>query len=218
MTKVSAKTVGLTATALAVAAALTGCGGNKSAAPSTSRSASASTASASSSAASSSAAPTSGAAQPSDYSNLLIKATDIVVPGDTFTLAQSVPVPSPAGVDGLFMNQANSRKIDVTLYVYPDAGAAGQARDMAAQAMTDPEIGVKGGAPGPIDIGTNGTMVIGTANKHDGPVSKAMVMFVEGKVFADLEFESAPGDPVPQDFVLDVARKQDAAIKSGLPA
>lgn len=217
MTKVSARTAGPMATTLAVAMALTGCGGNKSASPSSSTStSSASPAPASSTSASP--APSSGAAQPSDYSNLLIKATDIVLPGDTFTLVQSVPVPSPAGVDGLFMNQANSRKIDVTLYVYPDAGAAGQARDMAAQTMTDPEIGVKGGSPGPIDVGTNGTMAIGTANKHDGPVSKAMVMFVEGKVFADLEFESPPGDPVPQDFVLDVARKQDAAIKSGLPA
>jgi hypothetical protein len=44
------------------------------------------------------------------------------------------------------------------------------------------------------------------------------VMFTEGKTFVDIEFESAAGDPLPPDFVLDVARKQDAAIKAGLPA
>ena len=115
-------------------------------------------------------------------------------------------------------DQDGTRKVDVTLYVYPDAGAAGQARDMTVQTMADPDLGVKGGSPTPIDVGTNGTMAIGTATKHDGPVSKAMVMFVEGKVFADLEFESPLNDPVPQDVVLDVARKQNAAIKSGMPA
>ena len=43
------------------------------------------------------------------------------------------------------------------------------------------------------------------------------VMFTEGKTFVDIEFESAAGDPLPPDFILDVARKQDAAIKAGLP-
>jgi hypothetical protein len=43
-------------------------------------------------------------------------------------------------------------------------------------------------------------------------------MFTEGKAFAVLEFESPPNDPVPSDVVLDLGRKQDAAIKSGLPA
>jgi hypothetical protein len=43
-------------------------------------------------------------------------------------------------------------------------------------------------------------------------------MFTEGKVFTVLEFESAPNDPLQPDFVLDLAKKQDAAIKSGLPS
>ena len=42
-------------------------------------------------------------------------------------------------------------------------------------------------------------------------------MFTEGKAFVSIDFESPANDPVPQDFVLDVARKQDAAIKAGLP-
>jgi hypothetical protein len=93
--KVSVMAAGLAATTLVVGVAVTGCGSNKSSSPSSTPS------STSTSAASSSAtpAPTSsgGAAQPSDYSNLLIKPSDIVVPGDTFTLTQTLPVLNPAG-------------------------------------------------------------------------------------------------------------------------
>lgn len=212
--KVSAARAGSAATALLVGVAVVACGSDKSAGPS---SASSST---STSSTPPSPPPTSsgGAAQPSDYSNLLIKPSDIVIPGDTFSLVQTVPLPAPAGVSGLFANQGGSRTVDDSIYVYPDAGAAGQARDVAVQAMTDPDLGVKGGAPTPIDVGTGGTMAVGTATKREGPKSKAMVMFTEGKAFVDLEIESGPNDPVPTNIVLDVARKQDAAIKSGLPA
>ena len=206
--------VGLGASILVVGVAVTGCGSDKSSSPSSPTSSSTSASSASPS----SATPTSstGAAQPSDYSNLLIKPTDIVVPGDALTLAQTLPVPNPAGVSGLFTNQSASRKIDDTIYIYPDAGAAAAARDMALQVITDPDMGVKGGTPTPADVGTGGTMAVGT--KSDGSASKAAVMFTEGKVFVDLEFESPLNDPLQPDFVLDIARKQDAAIKSGLPA
>ena len=94
--KVSVMAAGLAATTLVVGVAVTGCGSNKSSSPSSSTTSSTST-----SAASSSATPTptssGAAAQPSDYSNLLIKPSDIVVPGDTFTLTQTLPVPEPCG-------------------------------------------------------------------------------------------------------------------------
>ncbi len=207
--KVSVIAVGLAASALV--AGVAGCGSDKPAGPPKQTPPATSTSTAPSSAA----APTSstGAAQPSDYSNLLIKATDIVVPGDTFTLTQTLPVPNPAGTEGLFMNQAASRKIDDTIYVYPDAGAASQALDQSAKGIQ--ELSVKA-APTPADVGTGGQMAVGPS--PDGSKSKAIVMFTEGKVFAVLEFESAPNDPLPPDFVLDLAKKQDAAIKSGLPS
>src|ERR1700758_4209131 len=98
--RLSAIAVGLAATTLLVDAAVTGCGNTKSASPSSSPSASASSAS-------------SSPAPPSDYSNLLIKPTDIAVPGDTFTLVQMLPLSAPpgvtgaaTGVTGLFANQA----------------------------------------------------------------------------------------------------------------
>ncbi|SPM27706.1 hypothetical protein [Mycobacterium terramassiliense] len=207
--KVSVMAAGLVASALIVGVA--GCGSNKSSGPASSTSSATSTSAASSSAAS----PTSstGAAQPSDYSNLLIKPTDIVVPGDTFTLFQTLPVPNPAGTEGVFMNQGGNRKIDDTIYVYADAGAASQALDQSAKGIQ--ELSVKA-APTPADVGTSGQLAVGPS--PDGSKSKAIVMFTEGKVFTVLEFESAPNDALQPDFVLDLAKKQDAAIKSGLPS
>jgi hypothetical protein len=210
VTKVSVVAAGLAASALVVGVAVTGCGSNKSASPSSSTSSPTST----SAAPSSSAAATSsgGAGRPFDYSNMLIKPTDIVVPGDAFTLAQTLPVPNPAGTEGVFMNQGGTRKVDDTIYVYPDAGAASQALDQSAKGIQ--ELSVKA-APTPADVGTGGQMAVGPS--PDGAKSKAIVMFTEGKAFAVLEFESPPNDPVQPDFVLDLGKKQDAAIKSGLP-
>jgi hypothetical protein len=210
--KVSVMAAGLAASTLVVGVAVTGCGSNNSSSPSSSTTSSTST-----SAASSSATPTptssGGAAQPSDYSNLLIKPSDIVVPGDTFTLTQTLPVLNPAGAEGVFTNQGGSRKLDDTIYVYPDAGAASQALDQSAKAIQ--EMSVKA-PPTPVDVGTRGQMAVGPS--PDGSKAKGIVMFTEGKVFTVLEFESAQNDPVQPDFVLDLGRRQDAAIKSGLPS
>jgi hypothetical protein len=207
--KVSVVAAGLAASALVVGATATGCGGSKSSAPSSSTSSTTSASATSTSAAATSSSPT---AQPSDYSNMLIKPTDIVVPGDTFTLSQTLPVPNPGGTEGVFMNQAGTRKVDDTIYVYPDAAAASQALDQSAKGIQ--ELSVKA-APSPADVGTGGQIAVGPS--PDGAKSKAIAMFTEGKVFAVLEFESGPNDPLQSDFVLDLAKKQDAAIKSGLP-
>ena len=127
------------------------------------------------------------------------------------------PAPNPTGIDETFINENGTRTISDKIYVYPDAAGATQARDVTAQTLTDPDMGVKGGTPTPVDVGTGGTMASGTTTKADGPKSKSSIMFTEGKTFVSIDFESAANDPVPQDFVLDVARKQDAAIKAGLP-
>ena len=210
MVKISVAAAGVVASTV-VGMAVAGCGSNKASGPTSSPSPTASTPAAPSSPAS----PTSsgGAAQPSDYSGLLIKPTDIVVPGDTFTLFQTLPVPNPAGTEGVFMNQGGSRKVDDTIYVYPDAGAASHALDQSARGIQ--ELSVKS-APAPADVGTAGQMAVGPS--PDGSKSKAIVMFTEGKVFTVLEFESGPSDPLQPDFVVDLAKKQDAAIKSGLPS
>jgi len=216
--KVSIMAPALVAGTLLVGAAVTGCGSDKPSSPSSTSSSAASSTS-TSSASASSAAPTSssGAAQPSDFSNLLIKSTDLVVAGDTFT-SLTPPAPNPTGVDETFINQNGSRLVSDKIFVYPDAAGAAQARDLTAQTLTDPDLGVKGGTPTPVDVGTGGTMASGTTTKPDGPKSKSSIMFTEGRAFVSIDFESPANDPVPQDFVLDIARKQDAAIKAGLPA
>lgn len=210
MSKVLVVAAGAVASILVL---VTGCGSNKSPSPSSSASTSASTSSAASSSAP--ATSSSGAAQPSDYSGLLIKPSDIVVAGDAFALTQTLPVATPAGTEGVFTNQGGARKIDDTLYVYPDAGAAGQALDVNAKMLADPDLGVKG-TQTPADVGVGGTMAVGTSG--DGSKAKAMVMFTQGRALVVLEFTSPPGDPVPPEFVLDVARKQAAAITTGLAA
>ncbi len=212
--KVSVAAAGLAATTLVIGAAVTGCGSDKSPSPSSSTKSSTSSA-----AAPSSAAPTSssGAAQPTDYSNLLIKATDIVVPGDSFNPPKTRQLTDPApGIEGVFSNQAGSRTVIDSLLVYPDPGAADKDRDSLTKSYVDPQSGaIKGGAPAPADVGTGGTIISGPS--ADGTKAKTSVIFGQGKVVTLVEFESAPNDQVPPEVALDVARKQDAAIKAGLP-
>ena len=68
------------------------------------------------------------------------------------------------------------------------------------------------GAPQPFEVGTNGIIVVGPS--PDNTKSVTYVVFAEGKVVVDLEFDSGPNDAAPQDFVLDVAKKQDDAVKT----
>ena len=217
--KASAIATSLGASILAVGVAATGCGSNKSSSPSSTTSTPTSTASPSS------AAPTSssGAAQPSDYSNLLITPADIVVPGDTFTLASTKPSDNPAGVTGTFASASvdvngPTREIDVVIHVYPDATAATQEHDQVAPNIANPQMGftLVGGTATPADVGTGGAMALGT--NSDASKSRARLVFSEGRAFVQIEFFNPGNDPLKPDFVLDIARKQDAAIKAGLPA
>jgi hypothetical protein len=219
--KASTVATGLGASVLVIGVAATGCGSTKSSSPSSTTSSSAST----SSAPPSSAAPTSssGAAQPSDYSNLLIKPTDIVVPGDTFTLASPKPSDNPAGVIGTFASASTdangpTREIDVIIHVYPDAGKATEEHDQVAPNVANPQLGftLVGGTATPADVGTGGAMAIGT--NSDAAKQRARVVFSEGRAFVQIEFFNPGNDPFKPDFVLDIARKQDAAVKAGLPA
>ena len=45
-----------------------------------------------------------------------------------------------------------------------------------------------------------------------------MLLFTEGKALVNLEFDSAPDDPIDADVATDIGRKQDAAIKKGYRA
>jgi hypothetical protein len=205
--KISVMAVGLAATTIVAGVAVAGCGNNKS---STASSSPASSSSSSSKPATSSAA----GAQPTDYASLLIKASDIQAPGDTFTMQQ--PQINPNGKPGVaasFANQDGTRQIGDTILVLPSASDAAGSLDATKTAAA---VAVSGGTTQPADVGTGGTTITGTS--PDGSKAVTILLFTEGKSIVTLEFDSAANDPVPPDFVTDIGQKQDAAIKAGLPA
>jgi hypothetical protein len=160
----------------------------------------------------SSTSATSTKATEQDYSKLLIGADDIVAPGDTFT-AQA-PTLNPAGKPGVatvFSNNGDTREIGDTIMVLPDADSAGIALKGAVDALGS---SVVGGTPEPAKVGSDATMVSGTS--PDGSKAVTVLVFAEGAAFSTLEFDSGADDPVPPEFVLDVAGKQAEKIKAGL--
>jgi hypothetical protein len=198
--------VGLAATTMVVGVSVVGCGSNKSSTTSSSGS--------STSSASKSATTSSSSAQTADYTGLLIKASDITLPGDTFT--DPPPIQSPNGQPGVatvFTNQTDTREISDDILILPDAPGAVNALNGSKAALGNT---VTGGTPAPAAVGTGGTMVSGTT--PDGSKAMTVLLFTEGKAFTNLEFLSAPNDPMPPQFVTNVGQKQDTAIKNGLPA
>jgi type IV secretory pathway TrbL component len=175
-----------------VGAATTGCGSdNKSSSPSSSASATGSSA-------------TPSSAQPSDYSNLLIKPSDIG--GDV--AAPQPPVLNPngqAGVEQLFASPDNSRRIGDIILVAADAAAAKAGLDNTKNNYVSKVTGTWQ----PADVGSNGAII---------SEARTVLLFTEGKALVSLEFDSAPNDPIDPGVATDVGRKQDAAIKNGLPS
>lgn len=195
------------AAVLAVAAA-TGCSGGHNA---TSSSTASSTSSSTSAAASgtSSAVPSSG-----DYTGLLIKASDTgpdFINGGVPTIN---PVAGQVGVAQMFFTTRDGHRTIADRITVSDPATA------TAQTVTSSfaELGkdVPGVPDQPIDVGTNGRMVAGMSPNQSKAVTA--LVFAEGKAAVYLRFLSAPDDPIPPEFALDIARKQDAAVKNGLPS
>ena len=202
--KLARITVAGWAVAAVVGAATTGCGDYHHSSPSTSLPGATSSTG-------SSAVTSPAPGQQTDYSNLLIKAGDI---GGDFTTPQP-PVLNPnnaPGVAQLFANADNSRRIGATILIVadPKVAAAGIENTKANYA------GKVSGTWQPVDIGTNGAMISGSAPGNSQAIT--VVLFNEGKALVNLEFDSAPNDPIDPGVAIDVARKQDAAIKGALPA
>ena len=187
---------------LVVGTVTTGCGtGNKASSPSSS-------AAAAGSAASGTAAPSE---QPTDYRTLLIKANDI---GGDLNAPQP-PVLNPngaAGVAQLFAYADNSRRIGDTILIVADSATAA-----AGVENTKTNYGGKvSGTWQPVDVGSNGAMISGTSPDNSQAVT--VLLFTEGKALVNMEFDSASNDPIDADVAKDIGRKQDAAIKKGLPS
>jgi hypothetical protein len=195
---------GVAATSMVVGVSVVGCASNKSSTTSSSGSAGSS--------ASSSAPSGASSAATADYTALLIKASDITLSGDTFTAQPPIQNPNgQPGVAQMFSNHNDTRHIGDDILILPDADQAVSELDEEKAALGNT---VTGGTPAPAAVGTAGTMISGTA--ADGSKAVTVLLFTEGKAFTNLEFDSAPYDPVPPAFVIDVGQKQDTAIKNGL--
>ncbi|MCV7417553.1 hypothetical protein H7K36_19785 [Mycolicibacterium litorale] len=159
-------------------------------------------------------APKENSAAVVDYSRLLIEPTDIDSEYDTFVTRSTVPNRRGGkGVSALFVNEADTRAIGVTITVLPDPAAAKAALDASLAAINST---VTGGEPAPSPVGTDGTLISGTS--PDGAKHITTLLFTEGPAVARMEFQSAPGDPTPPDVVTDIGVKQDIALRAGLPS
>jgi hypothetical protein len=194
--------------AIVVGTAITGCGNhNKTSSPSSP--VTSSSAAASSAGSSTVTSPSPG--QTTDYSGLLIKPSDIG--GDLTTPQPPVLNPNNApGVAQLFANADNSRRIGDTILIVADPATA-------AAGLENTKTNYAGKVSGtwqPVDVGSNGAMISGTSPDNSQAVT--VLLFTEGKALVCMEFDGAPNDPIAPDFAKDIGRKQDAAIKSGLPS
>lgn len=191
---------------IAVGAASTGCGSTDNASPPPAETPSNSAAS----------PPTSSAVtgpppgQPGDYGYLLIKPGDV---GGGLTAPQS-PMLNPnnaPGVAQLFANADSSRRLWDTIVVAADPSAA--AAELAGSKSD--YTGKVVGNWQPLAVGANGSTISGAS--PDNSQAMTVLLFTEGKALVTLEFDSAPNDPFDPAVTLDIARKQDGAIKKGLP-
>jgi len=148
--------------------------------------------------------------QPTDYSALLITPGDI---GGDFTTPQP-PVLNPnnaPGVAQLFANADNSRRIGDTILIVADSAAAAAGVENTQGNYAGKVIGTWQ----PVDVGSNGAMISGSSPDNSQAVT--VLLFTEGRALVNLEFDSPPDDPTDPGVAAEIGRKQDAAIKRGLP-
>jgi hypothetical protein len=167
----------------------------------------ATTSAATSTAASTPADTTTSPATTTDYTSLLIEASDIPVPG--FEKGEPQSPPQGTGTTVAFTGEGG-RTLGDTILVLPSAAdaatAAASSVEAAKSSVTDAEVS---DAP----IGDGGTAIRGTS--ASGAV--ALLIFSQGRAVVVLEFDSDAADPVPTDVIQQVATAQSAKITSGLP-
>lgn len=152
--------------------------------------------------------------KPVDYSRLLLEPADLSNDEDRFT-EQSTTPSGPDGLPGasaLFVNQDDTRAIADTIVIYPDAETAATTLRNAL-----PTIGatISGATPRPAPVGTDGTMAVGMSD--DGNKAATLLLFTEGPALVRLEFQSAPGDVTTDEFVINIGKMQQIALRTGLP-
>ncbi|OBG15908.1 hypothetical protein A5765_09000 [Mycolicibacterium celeriflavum] len=160
------------------------------------------------------ASPTGDAApKGGDYSGLLLRPEDLSDAEDTFAVRSTTPG-GPDGLPGasaLFVNQDDTRAISDAIVIYPDAATAATTLREAL-----PTIGtvVTGATSRPVPVGSDGTMAVGMS--PDGTKAATLLLFTQGPALVRLEFESAPGDATTDEFVINIGKMQQIALRTGL--
>ncbi|KAA0109343.1 hypothetical protein [Mycolicibacterium sp. P1-5] len=202
------KTVGMIGVALLVGTAAVGCGGDDKESSATSSSSAASSSSTTGASGSETTSAAATAAPASDYSKLLLKASDI---DPSFTA--SPPETPPAGITGIGQTMANAAQnqiIKFQIVIETDPAAAVKRVD-EAKATISTEVD---GAPQSADVGDGG--FIASGKSPDGSKAITEVYFSQGKAATSVEFSSAPNDPVQNDTALAIAKMQATQIKNNL--
>lgn len=201
-------TLGIAAVVAAVALSGAACSKDSSSKSTSSSSSSSSSATTSSSKAES----TSAAAAAVDPASLLIKAEDIVVPGDTFEAEP--PQVNPGGNEGVaagFHNSDGTRTIGDSIMILPDPEGAKTAFEGAVKAL---DQSIANPTPEPVPVGDDGMYAAGAS--PDGTQAVAVLTFAQGNGFVVMQFNGPPGDAADKDFVVALAQKQAENIKAGL--
>lgn len=147
-----------------------------------------------------------------DYQRLLLSAADLSDAEDTFTERSKESQPNgTTGASAFFVNDQDSRAISDTFLIYPDAATATSTLKQAAATL--PTL-VAGGTPKPLAVGTDGVVISGTYPQENKAVT--LVFFTEGRSLVRLEFQSATGDSTTDQFVNNVAKMQQIALRIGL--
>jgi hypothetical protein len=159
--------------------------------------------------------PTSGSAtsahpQVTDFTTLLIKASDIDAPVP-FTAGPAVKNPNgQLGATTTFTDADHSHAIVDTIQIMLDPAAAANALDSAKTIQHE----TLQGKPLAVDIGADGTTITGTSQDRSKGIT--VLLFTEGKAFVTLQFDGPPDMLAPPDFITSVGGKQDTAIKQAL--
>lgn len=95
--------------------------------------------------------------------------------------------------------------------IYPDAATAATTLRDALPAI---DTAVTGATPRPVPVGSNGTLAVGTSK--DGTKAATLLLFTEGPALVRLEFQSALGDATTDEFVINIGKMQQIALRTGL--
>jgi hypothetical protein len=146
-----------------------------------------------------------------DYTVLLINPNDVV---DTTAYIAGAPVWNPNGQSGVkttYTHRDGSRSVTETVSVWPNNAAATSATN-GNQAAAANRIANQTSQP--VTVGAGGTLISG--NSPDGANSVSVLVFTEGNTASQIEFTGPANDPAPADVMIDLANRQDGAIKANL--